>query len=233
MNCPRCNFRFGVLAVVGADEPPDLAPMICEGCAGLLLLEHGVPRIPAADELIEIQKSPAFRDIIRPVRAVLLDTAPPPVDRSKTMLTTGEPVPTDGSHTANRGDGQQRGYVVLTDEERLRGFVRPYREAYRHVGTRPRWPLRDLTTEEQVRYARFEYVKYERYPETESPLTGRYWTAKDLASGCGTVTRMGRRIAETYARDPEFYGATFCAHCGRHFPLAEFVWEGTSEQVGS
>ena len=51
---------------------------------------------------------------------------------------------------------------------------------------------------------------------------------------CGQDTHMASSIAETYARDPGFYGGgTFCAACRTHFPLAEFVWEGTEEQVGS
>ena len=50
---------------------------------------------------------------------------------------------------------------------------------------------------------------------------------------CGTVTTMGRAIAETYARDPGFYGATFCCGCGAHFPVSEFVWDKTSDPVGS
>jgi hypothetical protein len=41
---------------------------------------------------------------------------------------------------------------------------------------------------------------------------------------CGTVTTMGRKLAETYARDPYFYGATFCCGCNVHRPLAEFTW---------
>jgi len=50
---------------------------------------------------------------------------------------------------------------------------------------------------------------------------------------CGTTTTMGRALAETYARDPGFYSGTFCVLCARHFPLTEFVWAGTTEQVGS
>jgi len=46
---------------------------------------------------------------------------------------------------------------------------------------------------------------------------------------CGSVTYMGIKLAETYARDPKFYGATFCCACGSHFPLFtvdgnQFVW---------
>jgi hypothetical protein len=99
-------------------------------------------------------------------------------------LTDGAPVPADRSHTQDRGDGQQKGYVVLSAEERAKGFVRPVRESYVH-------------------------------------------------KTCGTVTRMGLSIAETYARDPSFYNGTFCVGCRQHFPLDQFVWEGTDEQVGS
>ncbi len=52
---------------------------------------------------------------------------------------------------------------------------------------------------------------------------------------CGIVTRMGQAIAETYARDPHFYGATYCVDCRTHFPVGEdgqFIWlDGT--KVGS
>lgn len=45
---------------------------------------------------------------------------------------------------------------------------------------------------------------------------------------CGVSTRMAQAIAETYARDPKFYGATFCVACRNHFQVGEFgefVWE--------
>jgi hypothetical protein len=53
---------------------------------------------------------------------------------------------------------------------------------------------------------------------------------------CGTVTTMSRRLAETYARDPGFYGATYCVACQMHRPVGvagEFVWDGTDQKVGS
>ena len=53
---------------------------------------------------------------------------------------------------------------------------------------------------------------------------------------CGVVTRMNLAIAETYARDPQFYDATFCRRCRDHFPVGpdgEFVWDGTTEKVGT
>jgi hypothetical protein len=54
-----------------------------------------------------------------------------------------------------------------------------------------------------------------------------------LHTPCGTTTTMGLALAETYARDPGFYSGTFCVHCCAHFPLDQFVWDGTDEQVGS
>ncbi len=80
-------------------------------------------------------------------------------------------------------DGMQRSYLVLSDEERAKGFVRPVRCTYIH-------------------------------------------------QKCGTKTTMGRAIAETYAREPGFYGGTFCVMCRGHFPVGaggEFVWEDGSK----
>lgn len=59
--------------------------------------------------------------------------SPPPVNRSAKILTTGEPVPHDYSHTQiDEATGQQKGYVVLSAEERSKGFVRPVRRTYIH-----------------------------------------------------------------------------------------------------
>lgn len=82
-------------------------------------------------------------------------------------------------------DGMQETYLVLSEEERAKGFVRPLRRAYIHK------------------------------------------------KGCGAHTRMGLELCETYARDPKFYGATYCVGEGSHFPVAEFVWVEDGEQVGS
>ena len=54
-----------------------------------------------------------------------------------------------------------------------------------------------------------------------------------LHKPCGTTTTMGQALAETYARDPTFYSATFCVACSTHFPLDQFIWDGTDERVGS
>lgn len=107
----------------------------------------------------------------------------------RTTLTDGRQVyPEHRSKiTEGRRKGQQQDYVVLAEEERAKGFVRPVRRLYKHLK-------------------------------------------------CGTITRIGQTIAETYARDPHFYSATFCCGCGAHFPVGqdgEFVWEGTNEKVGT
>lgn len=87
----------------------------------------------------------------------------------------------------NPKTGQQRAYVVLTEEERAKGFVEPVRKSYVHLK-------------------------------------------------CGTVTTMTQSIAETYAREPNFYSGTFCTTCKDHFPVGEngeFVWDGTDQKVGT
>lgn len=67
-----------------------------------------------------------------------------------------------------------------------------------------------------------------RVPLTR-PVLVRYIHDPELG-GCGTVTTMGRAIAETYATRPSFYGATYCAGCMKHRPVGihgEFYWVGT------
>lgn len=135
---------------------------------------------------------------------------------------------------------QHEVYLVLSDEERAKGFVRPVRRSYLHVGIAgPKYPLRDLTAEELEQHAAHGYAKYEVYPAGESPVVGRYWTQAQLDSvgkGCGTLTTMGQALAETYAREPGFYGATYCCGCGMHLKVGEdgeFVWDGTQERVGT
>lgn len=159
-------------------------------------------------------------------------------DHSKQVSTRGEPrVGHEHENEPAAGPigprGQHEGYWVLSEEERAKGFVRPLRASYRHVGRRPEFPTRPLTDEEKARYSRFDYVAFEPYPEERLPSTGRFWTRDQLASGCGSVTSMSKAIAETYARSPSFYGSTFCCKCGSHYAVDEFVWEGTDERVGS
>lgn len=56
---------------------------------------------------------------------------PSPVDRSQTTLADGTPVTPD--HREIGADGQQKAYVVLSDAERAKGFIRPVRTKYVHL----------------------------------------------------------------------------------------------------
>ena len=128
--------------------------------------------------------------------------------------------------------GMHTDYWVLPQEELDKGFVRPVRTSYRHVGKRPKHPTAPLTDEQEKMFGGHGFVVFEKYPEGEKS-TGRYWTQEELDSGCDQTTTMNIKLAETYARDPKYYGATMCRHCGDHFPVAQFVWKGTTEVVGS
>ena len=55
-----------------------------------------------------------------------------PVDRTQRTLTDGSPVTPD-HREIDPQTGMQKGYVVLSAEERAKGFVRPVRRSYRHL----------------------------------------------------------------------------------------------------
>jgi hypothetical protein len=59
--------------------------------------------------------------------------AVPPVDRSKLCTTNAKPVAEVRASQTNE-TGQHEGYIVLCPDERAKGFIRPYRDAYKHVG---------------------------------------------------------------------------------------------------
>lgn len=73
------------------------------------------------------------------------------------------------------------------------------------------------------------------FPHEEERLKGYVRPVRRtyMHEPCGANTTMGLALAETYARDPKFYGGTFCCACKAHFPVDEFVWAGTIEAVGS
>lgn len=100
------------------------------------------------------------------------------------ILTNGKTEEEMPDYRETGSGGQQKAYVVLTEEERAKGFVRTVRRSYVH-------------------------------------------------DKCLSMTTMGQSLAETYARDPKFYGATFCCACGTHFTVSEFNWANTNERVGS
>jgi len=164
----------------------------------------------------------------------------PPVDRTAVTTLRGSTIEEVRKQQEKQKVGMHADYIVLSSEERQKGFKRPVRRSYRHVGKPPpKHPLRDLTPEEKERYKSFNYYRFEAYPPSASSVTGRFWTKKDLESvetGCGVVTTMSVAHAETYARDPGFYGSTFCCGCNTHLPVGEageFVWDGTTERVGT
>lgn len=84
----------------------------------------------------------------------------------------------------------------------------------------------DPTTGQQKAYAVLS--QEERAKGFVRPVRRAY-----LHKRCSTVTTMSKDLAETYARDPSFYCGIFCSWCRAHFPLDQFVWDGTDEQVGS
>jgi hypothetical protein len=160
-------------------------------------------------------------------------------------LVSGRPVPKDYAHTKiNPKTGLQQDYIVLTPEERAKGFVKPVRRSYVHTG-------RLVCGHELEPYADSEHYGAGAVRICHGPVahpgehgfagghtvfiataaeldrlkrTGRY-------KGCGVLTTMALAIAETYARKPGFYGGTFCTHCRAHFPLNEFEWEPDGEPM--
>lgn len=155
--------------------------------------------------------------------------------------------------------GQHEIYLVLSEEERAKGFVRPYRNAYKHVGKKIE-PIEGngtiLSLEEVLSepnrhsdWAKNYYTKangyaaYLQYPENpNSAVIGKFLTTEEYdamqnkepyVGGCGSVTTMGEALSETYARDPKFYGATFCCGCNKHIKVEEFQWTKDGEIVGS
>jgi|ERR1039458_7805382 hypothetical protein len=49
---------------------------------------------------------------------------------------------------------------------------------------------------------------------------------------CGVATTMNGTISATYAKNPKFYGSTYCVGCRKHLPVSEFKWKD-GEVVGS
>ena len=85
------------------------------------------------------------------------------------------------------------------------------------------------------------YTGYIMYPKDHHAV-GRYLSKQEVDAivarqthfgGCGAETRMNNTIAETYARDPKFYGATYCVGCQKHIAVEEFTWSSDNEVVGS
>lgn len=156
---------------------------------------------------------------------------------------------TDRNHDGlkkQKENGQNETYLVLSDEELAKGFVRPVRKTYIHVGKEidkskmipvdEYWDKYPEGYDKEIRRKYKEdygYRYFITYEENDTPILGRYITESDLKEGCGFATEMNVKLAETYAANPKFYGATFCVGCGKHLAVEEFVWDGTNERVGS
>lgn len=99
------------------------------------------------------------------------------------IRTTDDPTdPRLGRGPDNKPVPQNEVYLVLSDDERAKGYIRPFRDTYKHLK-------------------------------------------------CGTKTSMGFKLSATYAREPTFYGSTYCCSCQMHRPVGpdgEFEWlDGT------
>lgn len=186
-------------------------------------------------ELLALEDTrPGFKEAYEGKREPVTDS------KGQVMCTTdGRPV--DEARASQTNDtGQHASYVVLCEEERRKGFVRPYREGYQHVGRSSCGKIREYIGPS----ARGGEVKI---CDDEHGHAGECWNVTMVVSqpeqaeiershkhpGCGTVTTMGRALSETYARDPKFYGATFCCGCNKHLPVAEFIWTADGQRVGS
>lgn len=55
---------------------------------------------------------------------------------------------------------------------------------------------------------------------------------KYIHEKCGVETVMNLILAETYARDPKYYGATYCVGCSGHFIVGEFKWSEDGVMMG-
>jgi len=139
---------------------------------------------------------------------------------------------------------QAKVYLVLSDEEIKKGFVRPLRYKYVHVGkalpSLHEGELEDLSAEDIEHYKEQGWVALFKYKNTSNGL-GKMCTqievdhikqAKANIGGCNSATTMGEKLAETYATQPGFYGYTYCVSCSKHLPVEEFIWNDGS-RVGS
>lgn len=113
------------------------------GVRVVLVVQNGIRRSPTlyierrddALTALKLREIAAMIDAAADevARATPLAPAPEPVqvDRSQRTLTDGSPVTPD--HRDLQPNGQQKAYVVLSEEERAKGFVRPVRYTYVHV----------------------------------------------------------------------------------------------------
>jgi hypothetical protein len=153
--------------------------------------------------------------------------------------TSGEPIEKVRAEQTET-EGQHKAYLVLCAEERAKGFVRPYRNKYVHRGRAicgKYLPMEnnkklggniDVCMMEPMHEGDCIVFASLVQPDAATAQRKGIWPV-----GCGAVTIMGQALSETYARDPKFYGATFCCGCNKHLPVGEFIWDADGEVVGS
>ncbi len=140
--------------------------------------------------------------------------------------------------------GQNNCYLVLSAEELAKGFIRPVRTKYVHVGKKLHYHSIDRVfdkPEKNELNGKYYAAVLNVMGGEGKIIGGAYvtqeeldaWKSEKLVGGCGVETKMNLTISETYARDPKFYGATFCVGCQKHLPVGEFQWSDDGEIVGS
>ena len=129
------------------------------------------PRDPARLDEIVNYMGDTTSIVVNTVQARRTDSRPERVENIAVYTTD----PNDPDLNKSVVGQPNKVYLILSDEERAAGFVRPVHREYTH-------------------------------------------------EKCGAVTIMGLELCETYARDPSFYGATYCCACKDHFPVGEFSW---------
>lgn len=160
------------------------------------------------------------------------------LEEPKTCTTSGRPVDVVRAEQTE-STGQHKDYVVLCPDERAKGFIRPVRNKYVHVG---RSVCGEIVHREEGKLGGSRDICGRPF-EHEGDHDGPFFTVtqpehakileKHRKGGCGVETVMGGALSETYARDPKFYGKTFCVGCNQHLPVGEFVWSQDGEVVGS
>lgn len=157
----------------------------------------------------------------------------------KICTTSGRPVDVVRSEQTEP-TGQHKDYIVLCEEERAKGFVRPFRDSYRHVGQSV---CGEIVNNAHLKLGGPRDIcgqSFGHEGECGSPFYAGMSQPEHAQilnthrkGGCGATTTMGKALSETYARDPKFYGATFCTRCNAHLPVGEFIWTLDGQEVGS
>lgn len=71
--------------------------------------------------------------------------------------------------------------------------------------------------------------QFENHPTTDEGPFVQLVRRRYVHDECGAVTKMNRKVAESVARDPNQYGKTFCANCGKYVPVEDVHWKTDGE----